>query len=534
MVYQVTGEKVYADRAVQEMLAVAAFADWNPSHFLDVGEMSLALAIGFDWLHDELSLVDREQIARALVEKGLKPSLAATNWWIAGTNNWNQVCHAGMSAAAIAVADLEPELALGILRRAIENVPKSGHGYAPDGAYPEGPMYWGYGTTFHVVLAATLQRFFGTAHGLDDLPGFRKTAEYLSEVTGPSGLFFDYSDAREKRGLEVALFWFARRFQLPDVIRDDLAKLDKYLSGYDAGNDRSGGLRLLAMAMLWRDPSMNVGGSQSSSALSWLGRGQNPVAVHRSASGDPAASYVAIKGGSPSLSHAHMDAGSFVLESDGVRWAVDLGMQDYESLESKGIKLWEKRQNGERWTVFRLGPESHNILRFNGESQFVDGDGRIVRFQSDGPKPHSVVDLSSLYRDQVREVFRGVMLLKDKSVLFQDEWTTAAKPVDVTWQMLTHAKVTVIPGSIRLEQEGQSLTLRILEPENSTVEVQEVKALQKPFDAENPGVQRIVIRAKSGAESQGRFRILAIPGSAGQGAAPDLEKLGNWSKPIDP
>ena len=532
MVYQVTGEKVYADRAIREMKAVAGFADWNPSHFLDVGEMSLALAIGFDWLHDELSVAERREISEALVEKGLKPSLPATHWWIAGTNNWNQVCHAGMSAAAIAVADLEPELAARVLNRAIENVPKSGHGYAPDGAYPEGPMYWGYGTTFHVVLAAALQEFFGTAHGLDELPGFRETAGYLSEVTGPSGLFFDYSDAKEKRGLEVALFWFARRFQQPDVVRADLAKLDDYLSGYDAGKSSSGGLRLLAMALLWRDPSMENG--DSSSSLNWLGRGQNPVAVHRSALEDPSATFVAVKGGSPSLSHAHMDAGSFVLESDGVRWAVDLGMQDYESLESKGIKLWEKNQNGERWTIFRLGPESHNILRFNWEPQFVDGNGRFVRFQSDDPKPHSVVDLTSLYRDQVKDVFRGVMLLRDKSVLFQDEWTTAGKPVDVTWQMLTRAKVTVLPGNIRLEQEGQSLTLRILDPENATVEVQDVKILQKPFDVANSGVQRIVIGTKSGADSHGGFRILAIPDSAGQGTAPDDQKLREWSAPIEP
>ena len=32
-----------------------------------------------------------------------------------------------------------------------------------------------------------------------------------------------------------------------------------------------------------------------------------------------------------------MDVGSFVFDSDGVRWAMDFGQQEYESLESKTL-----------------------------------------------------------------------------------------------------------------------------------------------------------------------------------------------------
>ena len=50
-----TSEKKYLNRAVKEMLAVSAFSDWNPSHFLDVAEMTMAVSIGYDWLYDGLS-----------------------------------------------------------------------------------------------------------------------------------------------------------------------------------------------------------------------------------------------------------------------------------------------------------------------------------------------------------------------------------------------------------------------------------------------------------------------------------------------
>ncbi|MEI6493056.1 MAG: heparinase II/III family protein [Verrucomicrobiota bacterium] len=533
MVARVTGDKAYAKRAAQEMLAVAGFPDWNPSHFLDVAEMSLALAIGYDWLYDELSGPERAQIERALLDKGLTPSLPETNSWIAGTNNWNQVCHSGMSAAAIAIADLEPKLAVRILDRAIKNVPRCAQGYAPDGAYPEGPMYWGYGTGFHVILAAALQQFCGSAYGLDRLPGFEESVTYLAEVAAPSGRFFNYSDCVEQRELEVPLFWFARRFGHPDYMREDVKNLENYLAYYDKQDIRSSNLRLLAFALLWRDP-VAAGDAPATFPLDWLGRGENPLAVFRSAFDDPSATYIAMKGGSPSLSHAHMDAGSFVLESDGIRWALDLGGQSYDSLESKNISLWDKKQTGERWSVFRLGPESHNILRFNEAPQLVDGKGRLVRFRAGGAGSHSVAELTSVYRDQVEGVHRGVMLLPDKAVLFQDEWTTGDKPVDVAWQMLTRAKVTVLRGKILLEEGGRTLTLEILEPSAAKLESRDVRELQKPFDTDNPGVQRIVVRTTTAAKSGGSFRILAIPGSAAQSAAPEPRKLLDWSAPIAP
>ena len=531
MVFHVTREKAYADRAAKEMLAAASFPDWNPSHFLDAAEMSLALAIGYDWLYDSLSEAERHQVAKALVEKGLKPSEAAKHDWIDGNNNWNQVCHAGMSAAAIAIADLQPELAERILNRAIENVPKSAHAYAPDGAYPEGPIYWEYGTSYHIVLAAALQQFSVSAFGLDSVQGLKESATYMAEVTGPSGLFFDYADSAEKRGLQIPLFWLARNFQHPEWLRMDIQKLNELLNEDDKPDSRDPNARMLALALLWRDPSL-VDDFKNSPPLNWLGRGNNPVAIHRSAFGDPSASYVGMKGGSPSVPHAHMDVSSFVLEADGVRWAIDLGKDDYSDLEAKNIDLWDGKQEGARWSIFRLGAESHNILRFNGAPQAVSGSAQFVRFQSEGPQPHSVLNLSALYRDQVKEAHRGVMLLPDKTVLFQDEWTAADKPVDAAWQMLTRAKVTVLPGEIRLEQNGKALTLQILEPAHATVEVKSAQELQKPFDTDNPGVQRIVIKTKTEASGTGNFCILAVPEASRAIKAPAFQKLEAWSPPL--
>ena len=113
--YRITGQKKYALRAEQEMLAAAAFSDWNPSHFLDVGEMTMALAIGYDWLYDRLPASSRETIRKAIIEKGLKASLNEEDaWFLRAEHNWNQVCNAGILYGALAVYENETDFAVSL------------------------------------------------------------------------------------------------------------------------------------------------------------------------------------------------------------------------------------------------------------------------------------------------------------------------------------------------------------------------------------------------------------------------------------
>ena len=229
-----------------------------------------------------------------------------------------------------------------------------------------------------------------------------------------------------------------------------------------------------------------------------------------------------MKGGSPTSNHAHMDEGSFILEADGVRWAVDLGLQEYFSLEKQNVRLWDATQDGQRWEIFRIGPESHNILRFDDGRQLVQAHADFVRFESSGSHPHSVLDLSAIYAHKVSFARRGILMLENRAVLFQDEWVAGESPTRATWQMVTHAEVYAGDGWIRLDQDGKSLILKILEPEGSLVVISDMSAPVRPYDAENPGLKRIQISQSTEARMRGRFRILATPGKAQPAAIPDF------------
>ncbi|MEE4286312.1 MAG: hypothetical protein V2I31_09195, partial [Mariniphaga sp.] len=131
--FRLTGDKRYLNRAEEEILAVSRFSDWNPSHFLDVGEMTMAVAIGYDWLFEDLTESTRMEARSAILLKGIEESKKGNNWWLTSENNWNQVCNAGMVFGALAIQEDYPDLAEEIINRAFESIPLAMDEYKPDG-----------------------------------------------------------------------------------------------------------------------------------------------------------------------------------------------------------------------------------------------------------------------------------------------------------------------------------------------------------------------------------------------------------------
>ena len=486
--FHLTDDAALAERAGLEMLAAAAFADWNPSHFLDVGEMTAALAFGYDWLYDILDTDTRTAIADAIAENGLRAGLAH-DAGASSANNWNAVCLGGLTLGALAVAEEEPALAAQILGKTRRNNPRGMEPYAPDGVYPEGPMYWGYGTLFQAVLLAALESALGTDWGLSRSPGFLTSADALLRLLGPSGSYFNFSDGVEHPGMEPALWWFAHTLKRPDLLRSERAGLRPYADSTRPARPNTEEDRLLPLAALWwpDTPDANASTEQD---LNWYGRGPNPLAVFRSAWDDLRAMFLALKGGKAALSHAHMDAGSFVFEADGVRWGHDLGMQDYLSLESEGVDLWNTAQVSGRWDVFRLNNLSHSTLTVNGQHHRVDGQAAITHF-SGAADAGAVVDLSPVFAGQAARVTRGFLFRPGGHVLIRDE-IEGLRPGDtVRWAMLTRAEITVSDASdapaALLTENGRHLRVGLQASADARFEVIPADPPPAAIDAPNPG-----------------------------------------------
>lgn len=518
--YRMTRNENYLRRAEEEMLAAAAFEDWNPSHFLDVAEMTAALAIGYDWLYDGLTPDARTAIKAAIVDKGLNTSLKGGGW-VTTTNNWNQVCHGGLTLGALAVLDDEPELAQEIIARAIKNVPRAMREYEPDGVYPEGPSYWEYGTTYNVILISALESVLESDFGLASSEAFMKTPEFYLHAVGPTGLFFNFSDCGTRGGIAPALHWFAQRRNDPHLLWRERMELEDFAKQKPSSS--GSGDRMLPFLLIWAGPVADI---PAPTQLHWHGDGPAPVAMFRGG-WDENATYLGIKGGSPGASHGHMDIGSFVLDMDGVRWALDLGAQGYHGLESKGIGLWGRSQDSERWTVFRLNNFSHNTLVVDDKLQLVNGYAPITGFSDDAESPYALIDLSPVYEGQLAEAKRGARLL-GRAVLIQDEVRALENTASVRWGMVTSAKVTISNNAAAvLEKDGRAVSLRVLSPKDAQLEIYETESPPRDYDAKNTGTRMIGFTTEVDAGSRETLVVHIQPGKPSD-EIPPIAPLEKW------
>lgn len=528
LAYRLTHDRRFADLARRDMLAAAAFPDWNPAHFLDVAEMSFAVAIGYDWLYDQLPPAERATIARALREKALafaSPAYAPASppnpqlWWATASTNWNQVCNTGLLAAALALADEEPALAQTVIAGVRASLPHAMAGYEPDGGFPEGPGYWAYGTTYTVIALTALEVAVGTDFGLASAPGFGRTARYRLAVQGPTGQVFNYADSAATVQTTPAYAWLATRFHDEAALVHSRALLVAALKSRKITN------RFFALHALWFPTEAPADTARPPLDLHF--RGAADIALFRSSWADPRALFVGFKAGltSEDVHHAHLDLGSFVLEADGQRWAVDLGPDTY-SLPGYFDST------GPRWAYLRVNNRAHNTVTPGDALQRHDAPAPLTAFHSAPERAFAIADLTPVYPVEAKSLRRGLALLDRSRVLVQDEFQPAQPATPLRWRMLTGAQATLSPDarSVTLTQHDRSLRVELLAPATGRFQINPVSP-SSPKEDPNQGIAALTLEiAPTSAATVTRVAVLLSP--VGEPwprlPAPALTPLDDW------
>lgn len=497
--YRMTGDMRYARRAEKEMLACCEFSDWNPSHFLDVAEMSVSMSIGYDWLYDVLSMETRAKVERAVFEKAFKPVETEAQPWYGWTSNWNSVCNAGMTAAAVVFYDINPELCGSIILRSLESNPKAMAVYAPDGGYPEGAMYWGYGSSFEIIMIEALEGACGTDFGLAESPGFLQSGRFLQAMLTPRGGCFNYSDASYGQICDPMLFWIASRTGDISLLYNIMEYLENSGAEVFAEN------RLLPLAVI-SAAGLDLGKVASPDWNIWFSRGETPVFAYRSGWHSADDTYFGLKGGSPSSGHAHMDGGSFIYERDSVRWALDLGMQDYGSLERYGLDIWNLGQGSDRWRVFRYGNMGHNTVSVLNSLHCVSGRAEITDTMASVSWKGVVVDLSGLL-PQFGKVTRTACLDPEDNLHIEDVFESGDSPQTVVWRMNTEAVPEIVSEDVvRLTCRGHEMLVKFRTTSPFCLEIRPAVPLAE-YDAPNPGVTQISLEMGIEAGKTGKIGV---------------------------
>jgi hypothetical protein len=476
LVYRMTGIQRYKERAFGELRSAAAFPHWNPDHFLDTAELCAAFGIAYDWLRPSTSGEETSFIRNALIDKGLRVGLQAYSdkaWWLEHRFNWNNVCHGGLSIGALAVADEEPALADTILSMAVEKLPISLANYEPDGAWQAGPDYWEYTTWYTALFIDALQT------ALDDdfhlkTPGLGKTGLFPIHCTGPTGKYFNFADASVESKAKPSLFWLGRQFDRPELIHENHRLLKKQLAA---------GEPVDPFHFVWYIPEpFQISHLPTSTYF----KGPETIFM-RSAWKDPHAIFVGFKGGSNQADHGHLDIGSFVLDAFGIRWAADLGRDNYDL-----PGYWDGKEGGGRWKYFRLNNHSHNTLTLNDDLQRADAVAPVVRHSFSDEKSFAVMDLTAAYLPHARSVLRGIALTQEGTVIVQDEIDWAGDERKTSWNLLTDALIDCLDGKAEFLKSGKTLHASIVSPPGAEFSV--ATAAQAPPEEKNDGYRRLQVQ----------------------------------------
>jgi hypothetical protein len=465
--YRMTNEIKYLNKAETVMNDVCNWDNWI-TYSLDTCEMTFAVAIGYDWLFSGLSAATKLKAREKILNYGFLTQKNKAFWNY--TSNWNQVCIGALTCSAIAIygdgtTQMNTEAAF-VLNNVLVKNPLALNTYG-NGNYPEGPMYWSYGTSYQVLLLAALEGVYGKNHeGINRLiqtPGFLESAKFMQYVTGPSDLYFNYSDSTAKRSPLPVAFWMAEKSNNPSLLTEEKKLMENGSYSKDFDNRR-----FLPLSLIY-GKNINLDNVIEPQAKLWNGYGTQPVLMVRTAWQGPTGKYFGIKGGTPTYSHAQMDGGFFVYDSQGLRWAMDFGKYDYDAQGTLDDNDFS--QNSQRWDIFRVSNLSQNTITIKKASEIswqhhkVDGSATIDEVYDTDAKRGGKVNMKSLLglNNELQAVTRSAYIVNESYLEIKDYLSNGSEPINLYWNMVTKSLVeTISPSKIKLTQGGKTVILEIV------------------------------------------------------------------------
>ena len=358
--------------------------------FIDVDLASSALAWNLataDWLlGDKLGAATRKQIRESVERFVLNPCRAAylgkrgLDGWMKTTNNWNAVCLAGVTGAALALMESREERALFVA--AAEHYSQNFlSGFTPDGYCSEGLGYWDYGFGHYVLLAETIRQATSGKLDLMARPDVRGPAMFGANIGIIGGVSPAFADCGVNAKPSSLIMWFVNR------------RYGVGLRDYERLDIR-GALGTLFEAMIYGFPNAASEAKPAGEDVhyeagirSWFG--DMNILISRPARGSACRMGVALKGGHNAEHHNHNDVGSYVVVIGSVPLLLDPGAETYTARTFSAHRYDSKLLNSFGHAV----PVVAGKLQREGR----DAQAKVVRKEFTDAADTLVLDIASAY-----------------------------------------------------------------------------------------------------------------------------------------
>lgn len=413
-------------------------------------------------LRDKLPAATRELIRQEVRRRILHPFKAIVEgrqegaFWLRATHNWNAVCLAGVTGAALALEEQPAERAW-FVAAAEHYIRNFLNGFTPDGYCSEGVGYWNYGFGRFLMLSEMIRQ--ATSGRLDLLADPAATAPALYAVRSEiiNGLYPSIADCHPGSQPDAYLTrHIAERFGLTVPPR-----------AQGAFPSPKGGIApsLVFALPASAPPRISAVQAPKDTALrTWFGDGG--VLICRPA-GDGSNGFAAVlKGGHNAEHHNHNDVGSFSVVVGRSMVLCDPGAEVYTARTFSSRRYESKVLNSYGHSVPVLaGKLQQPGARARAEvldKEFTEGRDRLVL---DLRSAYALEGLKQLERTFVfQREGRPSLTVRDRVAFAQPETFETALLTWGKWQQISANELRITDAEravvVRIEAGGREFKVR--------------------------------------------------------------------------
>lgn len=440
LAWRKTGNEKYKNTGIHMGDYTASFEHWSQnSSSLVTSAMIVTASYAYDLFYDEMTDEQRDKIAAAIFENGIKPGYeyllgnkTSINTWPIKTNNWNLICSGGVAVGAAALLrDYQQydEICTAALEAAIRSLEHGMTSFMPDGGGEEGASYLDYEMYLGLIpFLECMDAAYGTDFCLPQVPGFKESGYFMAYVNGAGGTDFRYHDYNPATywPQRYEMMWFASKYG------------DETLYKLAYGLSRNAPMISKPMALFEK----KTNGVYENDKL--FTRAGIAVATRNNAK-------LFIHAGDNNATHGQLDAGTFSYDFDGVRFACDAGGGDYDDR-------------------YFIAPEEYYVNRAEAHNVYVinpDTSGGQVRKATSSVRKINGgeygIDMTAAYADKAYSAQRYFKLSEDNGSLSVRDEIIPVDDCEIKWFWSTEATVTVVDAqTVRLYKNGKFLYLHFL------------------------------------------------------------------------
>ena len=478
--------------------------------------VALALAWGYDWLHDDLDESERETVRTALLARTRQVADHAIR--NAQIHLFPFDSHAVRSVSAVLVPAClallgEEREAEDWLHYSVEFLSTL---YSPwadtDGGWAEGPHYWMTGIAY-LIDAANLLR---SASDIDlyKRPFFHRTGDFPLYTKAPDTRRATFGDDSTMGDLPcLKLGYNTRQFAgitgnpayqwyFEEIRRNDPGtEMEFYNWGWwDLNFDD--------LVFMHDFGSVEPEPPSANDRLRWF-KGTGWVAI-QSHMGDPDRHVQFVMKSSPwgSISHSHGDQNAFCISAFGEDLAIQSG--HYVAFNSSMHREWRRQTR------------SKNAILLNGKGQYAGRDkaeaikaaGRIIDARDSGDHVFIRGDATAAYRSlvpEVTQVLRDVYFVRDSYFVIVDH-VDAAEPLTLDWLFHANAPMELGAETFRYRGEHSSIYGKFLWSEAGQPQIEQTTGFPGVDPDEVKGLAESThVRAAFPAARCHRIATLLVP-----------------------